>query len=51
MLSRLLDGFRVTNLTWLDAIDILIVAFIISMALSRSPTSLIIEFFRGGELN
>ncbi len=29
MLSRLLDGFRVTDLSWLDAIDILIVAFII----------------------
>ena len=29
MLSGLLDAFRVTNLTWLDAIDILIVAFII----------------------
>ena len=29
MLSRLLDGFRGTDLTWLDAIDILIVAFII----------------------
>ena len=29
MLSRLLDGFRGSELSWLDAVDILIVAFII----------------------
>ncbi len=33
MLARLFDGFRVTELSWLDVIDILLVAFIIYQVL------------------